>query len=282
MNLQFYETMDDKSKEYLIYLIEQILPQFTQNELKVFLGDIAITPTKGKKSPKSNSDNKFVIIGNDPGKIADFSKLNEQQMKDLFQIYISRERNDRFAVKWRFYQYLKYAQDLDIKSIKINQDPNPEKIIDYIVETEEKEVIIIMCNDLLELSDFNNGISEINKYAKKQNLIPDRIIYVTSKSFRNIPIDTPVKIVSKEIKSELFVEYVEENRLFRKEDLLVVNNSDLKVAGFNFVSTEDLLNYVYKHTNGGQITIYRQLDFFVETTEEEPEVELIWKGIMLK
>jgi hypothetical protein len=54
------------------------------------------------------------------------------------------------------------------------------------------------------------------------------------------------------------------------------------MAGFNFISTDDLLNYVYKHTNGGQISIFRQLDFFTEVSEEDPEVDLIWKGIMIK
>ncbi|MHA2005786.1 MAG: hypothetical protein ACXABO_01980 [Promethearchaeota archaeon] len=282
MNLQYYETMEDKSKEYITYLIEQILPQFTQKEIETFLEDINTKSTKGKKSPKPKSAKGFVIIGNDTNKLASFSKLNEQQMKDLFQIYISRERNDRFAVRWRFYQYLKFVLDLNVKLIKFNQDPNPERILDFIVETEEKEVIIVICKDLLELTNFNDAINEITRFAKKQNLIPDRIIFATSKSFRNIPIDIPVKIISKEIKPELLVEYIEENRHFKKEDLLVVNNSDLKVAGFNFVSTEDLLNYVYKNSNGGQISIYRQLDFFVETTDEEPEVDLIWKGIMLK
>jgi hypothetical protein len=274
--------MEDKSKEYITYLIEQILPQFTQKEIETFLEDINTKSTKGKKSPKPKSAKGFVIIGNDTNKLASFSKLNEQQMKDLFQIYISRERNDRFAVRWRFYQYLKFVLDLNVKLIKFNQDPNPERILDFIVETEEKEVIIVICKDLLELTNFNDAINEITRFAKKQNLIPDRIIFATSKSFRNIPIDIPVKIISKEIKPELLVEYIEENRHFKKEDLLVVNNSDLKVAGFNFVSTEDLLNYVYKNSNGGQISIYRQLDFFVETTDEEPEVDLIWKGIMLK
>lgn len=282
MNLQFYETMDDKSREYLIYLIEQILPQFTQKELQIFLEDIDLKPTGGKKSPKSKSVKDFVIIGDDVGKFADFSKLDEQKIKVLFQIYISRERNDKFAVKWRFYQYLKYMVDINVKSIKINQDPNPEKTIDFLIETEENEVILVMCHDLMELSDFNKGITEINAFTKKQNLIPDRIIFATSKSFRNIPIDTPVKIINKEVTPELFVEYVVDDRLFKKEDLLVVNNSELKVAGFNFVSNEDLLQYVYTNTNGGQISIYRQLDFFVETAEDEPEVDLIWKGIMLK
>ncbi|MCK4371206.1 MAG: hypothetical protein KAW03_09075, partial [Candidatus Lokiarchaeota archaeon] len=108
------------------------------------------------------------------------------------------------------------------------------------------------------------------------------IIFAIGKSFRNIPIDVPVKIISKELSPELWVEWIEENRTFNNEDLIIVNDSELKLAGFNFTSTDDMLNYVFKHTKGGQISVYRQIDFFTEVNEEEPEVELIWKGIMLK
>ena len=68
MRLQYYETMDDKSKEYVLYLIEQIVPQFTKSELDTFLQDLTIKPTKKSKSSKSKSDQKYIQIGNDIGK----------------------------------------------------------------------------------------------------------------------------------------------------------------------------------------------------------------------
>ena len=129
---------------------------------------------------------------------------------------------------------------------------------------------------------YNKGLEEINEFVKNENLIPDRIIFATNKSFRNLPLDVPIKLVNKELLPELLIEIVEKNLAFNKEDLLIVNDSELKVAGFNFVSTEDLLNYVYKYTKGGQISIYRQIDFFTEVSDDDPEVETIWKGIMLK
>ncbi|KKN21967.1 hypothetical protein LCGC14_0920060 [marine sediment metagenome] len=282
MNLQFYEMMDDKSKEYLLYLIEQILPKFTKSELAIYLEDMAITPIKGSKSSKSKAIKGYVKIGGDTEKAADLSKLNTEQLKSLFQIYISREKNDKIAVKWRFYQYLKYMLDLDIKSIQVNRDPNPDRQIDFIIETKENEVIIALCQDILELSNYNKAINEIAEFAKKENTIPDKVIFATSKSFRNIPLDTPIKILNKEILPILWVEWVDEDRRFKKEDLLIVNNSELKVAGFNFSSVDDMLNYIYKFTDGGQISIFRQLDFFTEVSDDEPEVEIIWKGIMLK
>ena len=277
MNLQFYETMDDKSKEYLVYLTEQIQPQFTESELKIYLEDIEAKPL-----PKSSKSKGYVEIGDEVGKIADLSKLNGEQLKLLFQIFISREKNDKLAIKWRFYQYLKYILDLKIKSIQINRDPRPDRYIDFIIHTGDNQVFLVLCNDILELGNYSKACKEVINYAKKENLLPDKVIFTTSKSFRNIPLDTPLKIVSKEILPELWVEWNEENRRFKKEDLILINNSELKLAGFNFNSTEDLLNYVYKYTEGGQISIFRQLEFFTEVSEDDPEVELIWKGIMLK
>ncbi|MFX0024038.1 MAG: hypothetical protein ACFE9S_17050 [Candidatus Hermodarchaeota archaeon] len=282
MKLQYYETMEDKSKEYVLYLIEQILPQFTKNELEIFLKDITLKPTKKSKDSKSSTTGDFVQLGNDPGKNADLSKLTNEQLKLLFQLFISKEENNTLAVKWRFYQYIKYMIDINLRTVKINLDPTPDRILDFIIETYDKEIILVLCYEVFDLKDYKEAINFLSEYAKNQNFIPDRIIFAAGKSFRNIPLDVPIEIVNKEIEPELWVEWIEENCPFNKEDLIILNDSELKVAGFNFTSTDDLLNYVFKHSNGGQISIFKQLDFFTEVSEEEPEVELIWKGIMLK
>ncbi len=282
MKLKYFDLMDDKSKEYLLYLSEQILPEFTENEYKIFIEKLAVKATKEKKSSKSNSSSGYVNISENNQKPVDLSKLNIEKLKILFQIFISRERNDKVAIKWRFYQYIKYIMELNLKTVKINIDPNPDLVIDFIIKTEENEIILALCCDILELDDYKNALKNINEFVKKENLIPDRIIFATGKSFRNIPIDSAIKIVNNEVIPELWIEWTEESCPFNKEDLIIVNNSELKIAGFNFSSTDDLLNYVYTYTEGGQISLYRQIDFFTETSEDEPEVELFWKGIILK
>ena len=228
MKLQFYETLQDKSKEYISYLIEQLLPRFTSGEFKLFLEEVSNKPqkpSKGSKGSKSKSkpSDKFVIIGNDKGKSAVFSKLNESQQKLIFQIFISRELNDRMAVKWRFYQYIKYHLGLNIKSIKINMDADQH--INFIIGTEENKYIFVLCYDILELTNFKKGLAEIREYVKTQNLIPDQIIFATNKSFRTIPIGEPYKIINSEIVPELWIELIQENLLFNKEDLLIINDS---------------------------------------------------------
>jgi hypothetical protein len=283
MKLQFYETMQDKSKEYLTYLIDQILPKFTIGEFKYFLEDITnktTVKTTGTKASKAQQKVVFVNIGDDAGKFADLSKLDEKHRKILFQTFISTEKNDKIAVKWRFYQYLKYHLGLNIKTVQFNRTSN--HFIDFIIETDEKEKILVSCHDILDLNNFNEILNKIADFVKKENFIPDRLIFSACKSFRNIPIEEPFKIGNKEITPELWIEWIEENIPFNKEDLLIINNSELKLAGFNFTSTEDLLNFVYKNSNGGQISIFKQSDFFTETSDNESEIELVWKGIMIK
>jgi len=283
MNLQFYETIQDKSKKYLTYLIDQILPKFTIGEFKYFLEDLTNNPTKtskGTKGQKAKSTEEFIKIGDDGGKFAELSKLDESQRKILFQIFISREVNDKMAVKWRFYQYIKYHLGLNIKTVKVNRAS--KHFIDFIIETDEKEIIIVSCHDILELNTFKEVLNQTAEFAKKQNLTPNRIIFSACKSFRNIPLEESFKIGNTEITPELWIEWIEENLPYDREDLLIVNNSELKLAGFNFTSTEDLLNYIYHSSNGGQISIFKQSDFFTEASDNEAEIELVWKGIMIK
>lgn len=283
MNLQFYETIQDKSKKYLTYLIDQILPKFTIGEFKHFLEDLTNNTTKtskGTKGQKTKSKEEFIKIGDDGGKFAELSKLDESQRKILFQIFISREVNDKMAVKWRFYQYIKYHLGLNIKTVKVNRAS--KHFIDFIIETDEKEIIFVSCHDILELNRFKEVLNQTAEFAKKQNLTPNRIIFSACKSFRNIPIEESFKIGNTEITPELWIEWIEENLPYDREDLLIVNNSELKLAGFNFTSTEDLLNYIYHNSNGGQISIFKQSDFFTEASDNEAEIELVWKGIMIK
>ncbi|MFX0082328.1 MAG: hypothetical protein ACFE94_11315 [Candidatus Hodarchaeota archaeon] len=283
MNLQFYETIQDKSKKYLTYLIDQILPKFTISEFKYFLEDVTENTSKTSKGRKGTNEEQtveFIKTGDDNEKFADLSKLDENQIKTLFQIFISREINDKMAVRWRFYQYIKYHRGLNIKVIKLNR--TSEHFIDFIIETEENEKLIVSCHDILELNSFKEVLNKTPEFAKNQKLNPDRMIFSVYKSFRNIPIEEPFKIENKEITPELWIEWIEENLPFNKEDLLIVNNSELKLAGFNFTSTEDLLNYVYYNSKGGQISIFKQSDFFTEASDNEAEIELLWKGIMIK
>ncbi|TFG29296.1 MAG: hypothetical protein EU532_03375 [Promethearchaeota archaeon] len=282
MTLQYYDLLQDKTEKRLQYLASYIAPELTIGELQNFIDDIANKPKDSKKTNKSNKLDAFKEIGDDFETHADFSKLTEQQLKNIYQVFISREINDRFAVKWRFYQYFKYIRDIIIESIKINQSDDATKIIDFIIETEDNKYIFVLCFDVLDIQKFNQGIEGCNEFVKANKIKPDRIFFVTNKTFRDIPIENAVIIDNEELIAELWLEINDESSPFNNEDMLIISNSDLKIAGFNFTSMEDLLDYVYEFSDGGQISILKKADFFSEVEREEFEEELIWKGIMIK
>jgi hypothetical protein len=282
MTLQYYDLLQDKTKKKILYLASYIAPEFTIGELQSFIDDITKKSKETKKNNKSDKLETFKEIGDDYETKADFSKLTETQLKSVYQTFISRELNDRFAVKWRFYQYFKYIRDIIIQSIKINQSEDSKKVIDLLIETEDHKIIFVLCFDVLDIQKFNNAIEGCNEFVKTNKIKPDRIFFITNKTYRDIPLEKPISFENVELNSELWLEINDEYTPFNSEDLLIVNNSDLKLAGFNFTSMEDLLDYIYEFSDGGQISIFKKRDFFSEIEKEESEEELIWKGIMIK
>ncbi|MFX0071491.1 MAG: hypothetical protein ACFFAO_10415 [Candidatus Hermodarchaeota archaeon] len=282
MNFQYYETLIDKSKKYLGYLVEHIEPKFTVDELPIFYDDINKNALKSTKTSKSNGLEGFINIGDDYDTTADLSKLTVEQLKSLYQIFISREVNNKLAVKWRVYQYFKYVRGIIIESILVNRTNTSDQLIDFILETGNGKLILILCFEMFGINTYNKAVENIKKFVEVHKMIPYRIIFATNKTYRNLTIDTPIKINASEIQPELWVEWIETNSPFNGEDLIIVNNSELKIAGYNFTGMEDLLDYTYEYSDGGQTSIFIQKDFFSTSNTDNPEVELIWKGIMLK
>ncbi len=282
MNFQFYDSLRDKSEKHLLYLCNYIEPKFTASELKFFLDDISKMPTPDKKEGKEKIMKNFIAIGEDTDTIGDLSSLNLDQLKAMFQIFISREINSKLAIKWRFYQFLKFFPNLIIESVRINQHSNSEQFLDIIVETGDSKCFLIACVDILDSDKYNKVLIEIKDFIIHNNIMIQKIILSACKMYRNIPVQNSVDINEEKIIPELWLEYVEDSP-FNGEDLVIVNNNEVELAGFNFISMQDLLNYVYESVEGGQISIFKQQGFFLEEdNQEEPQVELIWKGIMVK
>ncbi len=270
MSIQYYNTLQDKSQKRLAYLIDYIAPKLTQFELDTLLEDLE---GKGKEE--------FVSFDKQKNDQANISKLKEDKLQLLYKVFVSKEINTRNAVKWRFYQNLKYIRDFSVNSVQVNKNSKGENV-DLIVETRDKQTIFITCFEVLEKKDFEALLSGIDKFSKEKKKIPNRIIIAPNKTYRNIPIDIPIKIDKKEILPELWVEFIDDKRPYNGIDLLMVENTDLNIAGFNFTNMDDLLDYIYQNIEGGQVTIVKKPGFFSEYAHDESESEIMWKGIMLK
>lgn len=286
MDFQYYDTLLDKSDRKLNYFIENIIPNFTKGEMTVILDDLAGKPNKN--SIKTSITTDFIGIGEDYNTFADISKLSSDQLKQIYKIFISNELNDKIAIKWRFYQYLKFTREFVMDSVYVNRSGNQDDVIDIIIETDNNELIFVVCYTILELENFKEIINNVIEFTNEMNLLPDKIIIATQKTYRNIPINEAVDIQGKSIIPELWLEWVEVNKSFNGDDLIVIsssnNDENIEVAGYNFTSTEDLLDYVYEYSDGGQILVFKQNSFFSESDlrKEQKQVELIWKGLMIK
>jgi hypothetical protein len=283
MNFQYYKTLLDKSKETLFALIEEIVPNILELELALFLGEVSLK--KLKQENKSPFDGSFIEVDFKNEKDADLSKLSKDQFKKIYETFISKEKNDKDAIKWRFFKFLKTQKDISIKSVHIRADTKKDDFIDYIIETKENRHIFINCNYILDKEYYFNAGEKIAKFSKEIGKIPNKVIFSTYKTYRDIPIDDKFIVRGNDVEQELWVEWNELEKPFNGEDLLIVlvnNEKEMEVAGFNFSSIENLLDYIYKYSNGGQIAIYKQQGFFSESYDGKSQIELIWKGIMLK
>ena len=274
MDIQYLNLLQDKSKKRLLYLVEYISPKFLKDELPMILEEIEGKASKSKKG--------LVDIGKDSGATADLSKLSLEQLKLIYQTFISREINNKLAVKWRLYQFLKYNRNIDVKNIQVNISRDSKQVVDLIVETGDKKIIFFTCVEVLELKNYKSALTEIIKFSKEQKKTPDRVIVAANKTYRNIPIDQHFKIDKAEITPELWVELIDDSGPFNGADMLIVDNTELNLAGFNFTNMEDILDYIYNNSEGGQVSIVKQPGFFSEYKSDESERQLIWKGIMLK
>ena len=283
MSFQYYDTLVDKSKENLLNLCEHIEPKLSVNELKYFIEDIKNNQFKPESSPlKSKPYQGYTFIGYDYGTDGDLSKLNLDQLKIIFQTFISKEVNSKIAIKWRFYQNLKYMPDFLMDSIQINTGRSKYKHIDLIVDLHNQGSILICCSEILDSKNYNDIIEDINNFHREINIDIDTVLMAVNKCYRNLPLDEPIKLGKKQVNVELWGQWYEEKCPFNGEDLLIVNNNDLELAGFNFTYTKDLLDYIYEFSEGGQILIFKQRNFFSEGHNFSESLELIWKGIMLK
>jgi len=180
MSFQYYDTLQDKSKESILKIVEKIVPPISTNDLSLIINDIS----KKSKAPKEKSGDikGFILIGEDQDKKADFSKLTVAKLKKLFQIFISREINDRIAIKWRFYQNLKVNRKINLDIIQINESGVVENSVNFILKTKDDMTIFVVIYDLLDPESYNQGLNNVVKFSKENKLIPDKIFIVRKRN----------------------------------------------------------------------------------------------------
>ena len=283
MDFQYYDTLEDKSDEAILGFVKRIIPTFTKGELRLFIGDLA--NLKPRSNPKSQITTDYFEIGEDYDTTGDLSKLTSNQLKLFYQIFISRELCHKKAIKWRFYQNLKYIRDFAFESIHINRTDKEDEQIDFIIELGDGKRVFVNCFEVLDLDSYIEATNYVIEFSKKRKIIPVNLLFVANKSYRDLPISEDFAIGKNIVSPKLWLEWVDISKPFNGEDLIVITTKkqeNFELAGFNFTNLQDLLDYVYEFGNGGQISVFKYSSYFAEVAKEELQTELIWKGIMIK
>ncbi|MBD3230154.1 MAG: hypothetical protein GF329_18390 [Candidatus Lokiarchaeota archaeon] len=289
MSFQYYKTLQDRSEKKIKFYLENIRPRLTEMELDLLLLDFnkelksKSKSTIEKRVKKYSFIEGFVNIEEKNRVFADFSKLKSDQLKLLYKIFISREINNKLAIKWRFNQYLKITREIDLSSIHICYKPTKDIPVDFILETFSDQLLLVTCFDILELNDYMAIQDQISDFCKDRKYIIDMLILVSNKTYRNIPINEKITINERSVIPELWTEWADLEKPFNGEDMIIINSEkDITIAGYNFTGMSDLLEFTYRKTNGGQISIFKKQGYFSEVVEDKGDIETIWKGIMIK
>jgi len=236
--------------------------------------------------------------------IQDFNQMHEQQLpsdditddldpldveikKVLYEVFVSQSLKSKFALKYRFLQYLDYSskweqffvpqENVTIGELQVDlflRDKNSDELT-WVFFTE-----IITEKFIQQIRLKCGNISEISL-----DDVPSRFIFIAAKSYRDVDIDEPILLQGDQkhygkVPADLWIEDKEENRPFNDEDLLVIK--DLELAAFNFGSLNDVLDVAKSTFGKGQYEIVRIPNFFSKFTQESSqEREIIWKGVLL-
>ncbi len=218
----------------------------------------------------------------------DITALDNSVKKLLYEVFVSRSLPSKFALKCRLNRGLSYFKtwaDFKVKDIGMKIG---DITIDIVLENStDKSLLWVFFIEVME-EKFLKELRQKCMDSKKGTItnVPNKILIISSLSYRDISIDEPISLRSKEgakfdeIPIELWIEEKNPNRPFRDEDLLLID--DIELAGFNFSSLDDLLDAIKQLRGKGQYQVFKVPNYFSKKTRvgSPMEKELIWKGIL--
>jgi len=221
-------------------------------------------------------------------KIQDIDELDEKIKKILYEVFVSRTLASKFAVKYRFLNFMKYAQTWSQFELVDEEGLFGELHVDLILrDPQDKSLVWVLFNEIMSdkiLHNFRSICAEVR--GGKASEVAAKIVFVSAKSYREIPMDDPItiKIAGNQDQTwsapfEIWIEEKNPERPFTDNDLLIVR--DAEFAGFNFSSINDLVDVIKSSFGDGQYEILRVPNFFGQKSGTKTfDTEVIWKGII--
>jgi hypothetical protein len=236
--------------------------------------------------------------------VTDYNRMHEQQLPNdefsddldqldgeiknvLYDVFVSQSLQSKFALKYRFMQYLDYSSTWEQFFVPQENVMVGDFQVDFFLRDKNSDDLywvfiteIITEKYLQQIRRECENVPEI-----PADNIPSRIVFLAAKSYRDVGIDEPIILQGTakrygKVPIDVWIEDKEINRPFNDEDLLIVNN--LELAAFNFSSLNDVLDAVKSTFGKGQYEIVRIPNFFSKFARKgSQEKETIWKGILL-
>lgn len=211
------------------------------------------------------------------------SKFNVEEFtadikKILEDVYVNKNLKCRAAIRARFMQYMEFSSHfLDYRPIKKIQSANEFEITNLLWNRKLDKTIGVFIVSVMNKKELNQIIKNLNDsqlfddngakiYLDEIYLVCGRLERTFAKNLDYIELD------SHQMKLSFIVEYLDTNRPFEDDDILIINDDDFRVQGFNFGSLEDVLSVIKKNMGKGKYIVWKE--------EHTGKRKQIWEGII--
>lgn len=211
------------------------------------------------------------------------SKFNVEEftadIKNILEdVYVNKNLKCRAAIRARFMQYMEFSSHfLDYRPIKKIQSANEFEITNLLWNRKLDKTIGVFIVSVMNKKELNQIIKNLNDsqlfddngakiYLDEIYLVCGRLERTFAKNLDYIELD------SHQMKLSFIVEYLDTNRPFEDDDILIINDDDFRVQGFNFGSLEDVLSVIKKNMGKGKYIVWKE--------EHTGKRKQIWEGII--
>ena len=208
----------------------------------------------------------------------DVEKFTPDIKKILEDVYVNKNLKVRAAIKARFMQYMEFSSDfLNYRPIKEINDDGEFELTNLLRNSKLNKNIGVFIVSVMNKKELNQIIKNLNDSqlvddngAKIQldeiYLVCGRLERTFAKNLDYIELD------SHKMKLSFLVEYLDTNRPFEDDDILIINDDDFRIQGFNFGALEDVLSVIKKKMGKGKYIIWKE--------EHTGKRKMIWEGII--
>jgi hypothetical protein len=205
-------------------------------------------------------------------------KFTPDVKKLLEDVYVNKNLKVRAAIKARFMQYMEFSSHfLDYTPIKKIEDGGEFELTHLLRNKKLNKnagVFIVSIMNKKELNQIIKNLNDSHLVDDNGSKIKlDEIFLVCGRLERTFAKNLDyIELDSHKMKLSFIVEYLDTNRPFEDDDILIINDDDFRIQGFNFGALEDVLSVIKKKLGRGKYIVWKE--------EHTGKRKQIWEGII--